>query len=285
MQRFCVINCENSAAWKPIDFAEMFQQTLAQPNDVWTRCNVAMDEELPSDILTYQGLVITGSHFNCRDRERLPWFDKVCDIIRNASINAQPRIYGGCFGCQIIAFALGGVVDRNPQEKFVLRAERIVWSYNAEGNCNCSGFCSYKQIQQLSLSTNQGCCGSDSLTTNTLEAKGCDCGATCTCGSSCCSKPSSEDACNCGASCQCSTVTELPLPVEFIEAFKTRGLILLESHGDCVCCLPPGAVLLGDSCSCCSELFLAVQSLTSWHVKVIPSLTCNMQLKKEYGQQ
>jgi GMP synthase-like glutamine amidotransferase len=39
-----------------------------------------------------------------------------------------PRIYGGCFGCQVIAEALGGKVDRNPDLRFVLKAETIRFS-------------------------------------------------------------------------------------------------------------------------------------------------------------
>ena len=39
--------------------------------------------------------------------------------------HSSPRIYGGCFGCQIIAHALGGTVDYNPDNKFFLKAETI----------------------------------------------------------------------------------------------------------------------------------------------------------------
>jgi GMP synthase-like glutamine amidotransferase len=37
----------------------------------------------------------------------------------------SPRIYAGCFGCQIVAHALKGSVDLNPTKRFVLKAETI----------------------------------------------------------------------------------------------------------------------------------------------------------------
>ena len=37
----------------------------------------------------------------------------------------SPRIYAGCFGCQIVAHALNGSVDLNPTKRFVLKAETV----------------------------------------------------------------------------------------------------------------------------------------------------------------
>jgi hypothetical protein len=44
----------------------------------------------------------------------------------------SPRIYGGCFGHQIVAHALGGMVDYNPNERFILKAETINIKYDFE---------------------------------------------------------------------------------------------------------------------------------------------------------
>lgn len=133
--KFCVINCENSKAWNPISFADMFRSGLERPGDIWTICNLASDEPLPEDIESYQGLVITGSRFNCRDRDTLPWFNDLCELIRESAIRGSPQIYGGCFGCQIIAHALGGEVDYNPTKRFVFKAEEVKW---AACNCSCN---------------------------------------------------------------------------------------------------------------------------------------------------
>lgn len=132
-KRFCVIDCENQKAWEPIKFGDMFKNVLENnvneeenSNEIWTVCNIALGDTLPEDILQYQGIIISGSHYNCRDRESLTWFEPLCEVIREAAAVGMPRIYGGCFGCQAIGFALGGEVDYNPSKRFVLKAEQIV---------------------------------------------------------------------------------------------------------------------------------------------------------------
>jgi GMP synthase-like glutamine amidotransferase len=130
VKRFCIINCEDSVKWSPRNFPDMFREGLSEENDIWVTCNAASGEPLPTDILEYDGAVLTGSHYNCRDRSTLPWFDSVCNFIRSAASSGSPRIYGGCFGCQIIAFALGGVVDFNPDGSFAIKAENVVVNEN-----------------------------------------------------------------------------------------------------------------------------------------------------------
>lgn len=137
---FCVLNLENSTAWQPINFGDMFMSRLwkqcadgccpgtcrcSSVGEYWCVCNVAAGEAMPSDIDEYQAVVLTGSRFNCRDGGTLEFFDAVCDFVRRAAQKGAPRIFGGCFGCQLIAHALGGEVDYNPQKNFVLKAETI----------------------------------------------------------------------------------------------------------------------------------------------------------------
>eukprot|EP00981_Chlorochromonas_danica_P010380 scaffold3161_cov247-Ochromonas_danica.AAC.15 len=111
--------------WSPVNLADMFIDAFKRPGETWKVCHVALGDSLPDDILDSKGIVITGSRFNCRDRETLPWFDPLCEIIRQVSESGQPKIYGGCFGCQIIAHALGGEVDYNPTKRFALKAENV----------------------------------------------------------------------------------------------------------------------------------------------------------------
>lgn len=129
---FYVIQCENSTAWSPVSFSDMFTKLLKREGDVWRTVLLANGEPLPSDIRSAAGIVLTGSRFNCRDRETLEWFDPLCDLIRYAAETGGPRVYGGCFGCQIVAFALGGEVDYNPEGNFLLRAESVKFL-----SCNC----------------------------------------------------------------------------------------------------------------------------------------------------
>jgi GMP synthase-like glutamine amidotransferase len=125
--RFLVVCCENSTAWNPVDFAQMFTSKLARDNSQWITVNIANNEPLPApeDLEQFQGIVLTGSRFNVCDKESYPWFESICELIRNAASNGRPRVFGGCFGCQLIGHALGGEVSKNPSEKFVLKAEKI----------------------------------------------------------------------------------------------------------------------------------------------------------------
>ena len=125
---FLVIGCDKSLAWDPIDFGQMFEQKFGEKKDRWIHVNVAKGGVLPPDdvIESLSGIVITGSAYNCRDRDTLPWFEPVCELVRSAATKGYPRVYGGCFGCQISAFALGSRVDKNPSGRFILKAETII---------------------------------------------------------------------------------------------------------------------------------------------------------------
>lgn len=126
MSNFCVINTEDSLLWSPVHFFEMFSAILRKESEhEWRVINIANGEALPDDIHDYKGIVITGSHYNTRDRDTIPWFDSLCNFIQKAAEVGSPKIYGGCFGCQIIAVALGGQVDYNPAKQFALKAEKI----------------------------------------------------------------------------------------------------------------------------------------------------------------
>lgn len=194
--KFGVINVENSLAWQPLTFADMFQSLLKDDtrDEHWQIFNVASDaaacsssgqEYIFPDLTDYDGLVITGSHFNCRDGDSLAWFDPLCSLIRYAAEKGTPRVYGGCFGCQIIGHALGGEVDYNPDKKFVLKAEQII-------------------PRQLEFKEFFGLDEENSDTARYLSQ-----------------------------------------------------LKIIESHGDCVKTLPPGATLLASSSSCAHEIYVA----------------------------
>jgi GMP synthase-like glutamine amidotransferase len=125
-KRICIFNCEDSLAWNPITFADMFIKGLTAENDIdWLEYKVSCESFILEDILNFDALIITGSHYNCRDSDKLPWFNPLCEVVREVAFRGFPRIYAGCFGCQLVAVALGGVVDRNPGNVFILKAENI----------------------------------------------------------------------------------------------------------------------------------------------------------------
>lgn len=67
--------------------------------------------EFPTDILRFDGALITGSPASTRSD--LPWIAPLMDLIRFMD-RAQVPLFGACFGHQAIALALGGEIDRNP---------------------------------------------------------------------------------------------------------------------------------------------------------------------------
>ena len=210
MPKYLVINCEDSKAWTTAaddgcgTFADMFRTKLSRVGDTWSSVNTAAngDEDTLSSLLddAFDGVVITGSHYNIRDNR--PWFASLCELICTAAKEGYPRIYGGCFGCQIIAHALGGHVDRNPNQKFILRAESVTIDVTLLTRNLIPGYSSHHMMMRL-LSLNESSCAESTTTATTLTLK------------------------------------------------------LLESHGDCVCDLPPEAIRLGTSTSCVNEMFIA----------------------------
>lgn len=187
MGRFLVINCDNSRAWTPRNFADMFRERLSRDGDEWEAIVPLNGDTVPAAVDGYAGIVLTGSRFNVRDN--LEWFEPVCALIRAAAERGAPRVYGGCFGCQLVGHALGGRVDKNPSLRFVLKAETI---------------------------------RADSA----MLAKVC--------------RQEGEG----GYSSRC--------PASFR---------LIQSHGDCVRELPPGAVLIGHSETCAHEIYAAGKEL------------------------
>jgi len=82
----------------------------------------AITGELPKDneIITYDGFIITGSHYSVN--EGAPWMLRLEAFIRKAYYMSlefgKPRMFGMCFGHQLIAKALGGRVDYNDNKTF-----------------------------------------------------------------------------------------------------------------------------------------------------------------------
>lgn len=72
--------------------------------------NVYLDEALPP-ARDVAGAVITGSSSMVTDRA--PWSERTAEWLREA-VRVELPILGICFGHQLLAHALGGVVDYNP---------------------------------------------------------------------------------------------------------------------------------------------------------------------------
>ena len=123
--KICILDCDDAKAWAPISFSDMFKDFICKENDSCVLWNIARENCLPERINEYDIVVLTGSRYNCRDCDKLVWIGHLCDFVRQAASTGAPRIYGGCFGCQIIAHSLGGTVGYNPQNNLILKAEHI----------------------------------------------------------------------------------------------------------------------------------------------------------------
>jgi GMP synthase-like glutamine amidotransferase len=202
----------------------MFKTALCDDCDCCVVHNVDADMLLPTGLDDYPIVIISGSRHNCREADSLPWFHPLCEFIRRAAELGSPRVYGGCFGCQIVAFALGGEVGYNPDNKFVLKAENIV--FNTE---ECSRIWSAEILLE-----NDG-----------TKAKSC---VNCSCNVRDSSAAEKNDL--------LKNADSLEANSEIKTSENSFTLSLLESHGDCVLSLPENSVLLAQSASCANEVFV-----------------------------
>lgn len=82
----------------------------------------AVTGQLPNqeDIITFDGFIFTGSHYSVNDDRK--WIRNLEVFIRqvyNISVEfGKPKMFGICFGHQLIAKALGGIVGPNPDKAF-----------------------------------------------------------------------------------------------------------------------------------------------------------------------
>jgi len=131
-----VIDCDNEELWREISFGDMFISHLSSPGDIWVNIKVDAGENVPTfdDLCkeSFDGIVVTGSRCNCRDGADIPWFGGLCELIRQVNQSDKLKLIGGCFGAQIIAFALNGSVDHNPTNKLVMKAESIYLSQDKQ---------------------------------------------------------------------------------------------------------------------------------------------------------
>jgi len=121
--RFAVLDCEDAPRWRGHE--SIWVAAYGRPGEHWEhfRCWAG---ELPalSELASYQGLVVTGSHHDAFD-ESLEWLTQLCAFLRAAQQAGGVKMLGGCFGCQVLARALGGRVGRNPSGKFTVGSERL----------------------------------------------------------------------------------------------------------------------------------------------------------------
>lgn len=188
--KICVFVCDDSQAWKPKDFGDMFIDCLtSHSQEKWEfcKCLCAAGEPI-SEHLDADAFIISGSRFNVRDgvAGKLEWFQPMCRLIREVAKDphSTKRIVGCCFGHQVIAHALGGKVDKNPSDngEFILLAETLQWDEKAlcstlKEKCKCDN--SVKVLLNEEFQTKVICSHGDSVTerpqNSILLASSCSC--------------------------------------------------------------------------------------------------------------
>lgn len=225
MKRYAVIECEDSPKW--VDgFSAIMLPAFREGGDgdeVWDVFKTAVDGSLPSPDDKYDGIVVTGSHYNVRDN--VAFQDALVAYLRAVLVPAggdeagKPRVVGICYGHQVIAHALGGRVDFNPGKRFFLKSERLV--------------------PTPMLATQPF--AADFVAAQPRGGEG---------GGVCVRVRHVHDALVCPASSSEQVLAAAK------DAEWGAHLGLLESHGDCVAELPPCGVLLASSSSCAHELVL-----------------------------
>ena len=124
-QLFGVLDCEDHPKWN--DQFEIYKQAFGVPGDRWRHFRVAAASELPEDLTEeYSALIITGSRHSVNaDGCTHVWLDALCRLIRQVIELGRTKVVGICFGAQVIAHALGGVVGGVDGLGFILGSEEI----------------------------------------------------------------------------------------------------------------------------------------------------------------
>lgn len=114
MRNILIIKCGDTypeLKEKSGDFEQWIIDRSNLPEHVFKVINVS-EGELPHHPSEYIAAVISGSHANVN--QRMPWIKQLKDWIITARYSNIP-VLGICFGHQIIAEALGGIVKPNPK--------------------------------------------------------------------------------------------------------------------------------------------------------------------------
>jgi len=198
----------------------------------------AMDTDAPlPDASAFDAIIITGSPAGVYERDSLPWVARLeswlGDELRRSpqppaaggGAPAAPRVLGGCFGAQLIASALGGLVE--PAGFYRLAAEELEPLPTFAAQSFARGM----------LEAVEGGSGGVRVVAapdapGELDANG-----------------YARARVAGGAAGTAAEAAAAPGGGAFLR--------VLESHGDCVKRLPEGAVLLARSRGCAAEVFLA----------------------------
>ena len=123
-----IISCEDAPGWGGEEglcnyIVARFQNIKLDAEYVHFH---AVTGSLPkrTEVQEYVGFVISGSHYSVNDG--YDWISNLIEFVRHLRDLAQgPKLFGICFGHQLIAKAFGGEVQDNESGKFVWGTEDV----------------------------------------------------------------------------------------------------------------------------------------------------------------
>lgn len=95
----------------PIEGPGYFATFLDNNHIPWQLIKIDAGENVPRDIQEFSGLVFMGGPMSVNDD--LPWINSSLALIRQA-VDIDMPVLGHCLGGQLMAKALGGVINVNP---------------------------------------------------------------------------------------------------------------------------------------------------------------------------
>lgn len=124
MPKYAVMDNIESPRWQ--GHAQVSMQTLTPRHATWDvyRC---YQEEFPDleNVDQYTGIFITGSPVSANETHER-WIEKQKQwVVAFAATHRQCKLFASCYGCQVVAAALGGKVGSNPSGNFVLTVETV----------------------------------------------------------------------------------------------------------------------------------------------------------------
>lgn len=77
-------------------------------------CRPHAGDELPADLAGYAGLVMLGGGLSATSDKRFEWRSRTIDLVQAAAAQQVPTL-AMCLGSQLVAHALGGIVERGDE--------------------------------------------------------------------------------------------------------------------------------------------------------------------------
>ena len=128
MYRLGVILCDDSPLWKGTLLWNQWSQRFKAHQDIQLSPIDGVHGSLPKeeDLKLYDGFVLTGSLYSVNDD--IDWIKNLMDFVQWIATRDTHKVFGVCFGHQLVAKSFGCEVGKNKIGKVVNKTERVYTS-------------------------------------------------------------------------------------------------------------------------------------------------------------